>query len=247
MYPYPSRMLAARHLLAETRALIARMSPAPDQPRIKLLNRFVRDLKNAGLWQHPAITALYVAGHSAEAAKLNLFAANSATDSGDPVYTVDRGFAGDGVDAILTGTLSGGAPGDHHAGIYLQSGDVGMRFLGASLGSLQVSATAIATRSGAASTDLTATSGLKHGVINRAASADYEHYRNGALLAPITRTATSGTAIAALLFESADAAGLDVFHAGRAAAWHYGKALTAGEIAALYAALTTYLTAIGAV
>ena len=82
-------------------ALFDRMTVEPDVNRKAAISTLVTSLKSAGIWAK--LDALYVlAAHDAQAARLNWVQdAFNLTPVNAPVFTVDRGYKGDGVAAYL--------------------------------------------------------------------------------------------------------------------------------------------------
>jgi hypothetical protein len=92
---------------AEATALFARMTTQPDVTRKGVINSTIAALKTASLWT--PLRALYMtAAHEAATAMLNWRGdVYNLTAYGSPLFTVDKGFAGDGSGAYFD---SGFAP-----------------------------------------------------------------------------------------------------------------------------------------
>lgn len=82
-------------------ALFARFTTPPTAARKTQINAAIVALKNAGIW--PLLDALYLtAAADSQAATCNWVAnAYNLTASGAPVFTADRGYAGNGTTAYL--------------------------------------------------------------------------------------------------------------------------------------------------
>lgn len=245
----PSMMLAGGvSLRPETKALVARMSVTPSKGRQVTINRLVGKLIDLGLWQHADFDALYVfAAHDAQAARLNWFAANAATAVSSPTFTADRGYAGDGAAAYLTGAACNAAVGDGHLGGFVQSG-------GASVGNgngyarLAIADNSISGAFAALNVGGGSPTGVRHAVGNWSPDTTAKAYKNGSLYSTTGPgywgdTFSSGSPATILKTSSG---GGDAFAAGRIAAAHYGKALSDQQISDLYAALNAYMIEVGA-
>jgi hypothetical protein len=87
---------------AEAAALVARFTTPPTNIRKALIDDLVGSLKTAGVWSKP--DALYIkAAHDAQAARQNWIADQyNLTPVASPTFTVDRGYQSDGVSSYLT-------------------------------------------------------------------------------------------------------------------------------------------------
>lgn len=92
---------AGSALEPETTALLARMSVQPTTTRTGQINALVKALKTAGVWAK--LDCLYLlAAHDAQAARLNWKSSNyDLTLINSPVFTLDRGYQGDGTTSRL--------------------------------------------------------------------------------------------------------------------------------------------------
>lgn len=243
---------------ADVAALIRRMTLAPVPGRRAAMSRFVRALKRTGVWDK--MDVLYVfAAHDAQAARLN-WKGNSAYDAtavNSPTFTVDQGYAGDGATSYLN---TGWAP---SAGVnYLQDSatvfgwsrtaaaeaGTGNYWIGTATSadvrvtprtSADVYAYRInqATSSGPANTD---GSGLF--AVSRSGAAATQSYRNGAAIGSAGNVASAARSAVAINIGR----GNSTFSPAQCAAMGAGANLNSTEHAALYTALNTYLTAVGA-
>lgn len=239
---------------AAAAALIARMSVAPSGVRARAIDAVVRALKASGVW--PKLAALHlIAAHDAQAARLNwVQSAYGLAAVGAPVFTVDRGYAGDGAAAYLdTGWAPNlGAQDSLCFGVWDRTGaqsaaGVAGTSAAASVLLLVRSATdtaAVRVNQGAASASgaglVTDGSGLT--VANRSGASAVQIYKGGALLlnAAPASTTPSATSLTLGLFNTSN------FNAHQFAACVIGSSLDATEQAALHAALRGYMQAVGA-
>jgi hypothetical protein len=233
-------------LLPETRTLIGRMSAEPSRGRKAAINRLIGRLKERGLWQSPKIDALYVlAAHDSNAHLLNWFANNAATAAGGPIFTVDRGSAGDGVDArLICQTPAGNPVGNAHIGIGVQAGLVGLTYAPYAFASEGGMTTVFGSPSIGSGFTVPGP-GLRHGIICWTGPETLRGYKNGSLArtwsAPVADTSWEQPQLHRI-YEGLDAA----FTTGRAGFLHYGQALSDLEAANLSAALNAYMVEIGA-
>lgn len=245
-------------------AVIARMSLAPGETRIGLIDALVRGLKASGVWAK--LDLLYLmAAHDAQAGRLNwIGAANDLAAVNAPGFTADRGYAGDGATSYLdTGWAASGSARfltDSAAlGCWINAGAdtpsdfaVAMGARDASNGAFvgpRGSGNAIRGRvnqaSSSASSGTVATRmGLT--VLSRTASNLVSCYRGSGLDGSFA-TVSGGRATVPLFLGCLNASGS--FSNGvdnRIAAGFAGAGLSGAEVAALHAALSAYLSAVGA-
>jgi hypothetical protein len=243
MYPFPSRFVGARRILAETRALVARMSVAPTPARVSLINRVVRDLKNAGLWSSPKLEGLYVfAAHDAQAARLNWLGSDSASTVNGPTFTADRGYQGNGVDSYLqSGYLTTWPSTDHHYGAFLNAIDTagGVEITANAVGFMSVSAGVARVKDGTIfTTTISMTGPPRHVAMSRIGSDDFKVYKNGSVAATVIDGPPGWTSGINVQFGQASNSRLSAVHTGRG--------LSDGEMLALSLAVNGYLVALGA-
>jgi hypothetical protein len=245
-------------------ALIARMSGTPNAGRAGLIDVLVRALKASGVWAK--LDLLYLmAAHDAQAARLNwIGAANDLAAVNAPGFTTDRGYAGDGATSYLdSGWAASGSArfltDSASLGCWINAGTdtasdfaVAMGARDASNGAFvgpRGSSNAIRGRvnqaSSAASSGTVATRmGLT--VLSRTASNLVSCYRGGGLDGSFA-TVSGGRATVPFFLGCLNANG--AFSNGadnRIAAAFAGAGLSGGEVAALHAALSAYLTSVGA-
>lgn len=249
-------------LETEAAALIARMSPAPDSDRQGLINTLVKSLKTDGVW--PKLDVLTVlAAHASQPALLNWIAnAFNPTLISTPTFVADRGFTGaasKGINSNFNPATAGGhyAQDSAFAGIWVRTTGDGM-LLGArdntstplAYTQLARASTSLNVRLNAdnsASPNFTVAAGAAFLAANRSASTGVDVYQNGSL---VSTGADASTAIPSfpiyILDDNANGALGGNTCTAQAAAYAFGQALTSTDQSNLYAALSTYMTAIGA-
>jgi len=241
----------------ETSALLARMTVQPSSARRNLIDELISSLKSAGVWSK--LNTLYVyAAHSQQASLLNW--RSSSYDSsalGSPVFTADRGFAlssGSSIDTTMNPSTAGAPYTQNSAHFGLWSRTSG-QFTGYELGSTASAASNysyVRLRStsdtlGARINDLTAltvtgvTDASGHTVVNRSGATARQVFKNG------VQVFSDSVASSGLTNSSTHVGRMSTTYTDRQiAAAHTGGSLTAGEADALYDALYTYMSAVGA-
>ena len=240
---------------AEASALVARFTAPPTNARKALIDTLVGSLKTAGVWSK--LDLLYVmAAHDAQAARRNWLAdAYNLTPVSAPTFAVDRGYQGDGSASYLeTGFNPTSAAGQYtlnaaHLGVWSRSdltvsNAYDMGILTAGLNARHATGTSMRGIINTATyNSYNATpNSLGHFVHNRSTSAAQQGYRNGASIGSNTQAVTSmpdGTLRVC-------AGPLGAFSARQLPVAHAGASLTSQNVSDLYAALTTYLQAVGA-
>jgi len=240
-------------------ALIAAMSPAPDGTREGHIRTCVGSLVSAGVWS--LIDVLWVmAAHDAQAAGLNWKDPANFTLAlvNAPTFTTDGGYSGDGSTSYLTtgwvpGTNGSYSQNNNHFGGWIGTNvDNGAQLdFGYVRGSLSSrTGTSVAIRNSAAATDtvnIGVSTSVGHVIAARTTSTGYEVSKNGAASTSVTRT--SGVVSGANVFICARNNGAGTpegFSTRRVQAVHYGVYIDDTQKAAIYNALATYMTAIGA-
>jgi hypothetical protein len=234
---------------AETTTLLAAMTVQPSAGRQTVINDLIFALKGAGVWAKLDFFFM-LAAHDAQAARINWFnPAQIATASGGPVFTTDRGYAGDGVAAYLdTGLNPISLPllrqNDASVGIWcLIPQSIGNGML-SQFTSPRYSIFVQANFTTRLCTNTSNTVALvptnSHICTSRIAAAGYDRYINGALLDSPVAASTGVVTDSFTIHRSAAS-----FSDGQCGLAHAGKALTATEIGNLYTALRTYMTAVG--
>lgn len=238
-------------------ALIARMSVAPDAARSGLIDAAVRAIKAAGVWAK--LEALWLmAAHDAQAARLNWVSSSySLSAVNSPAFTADRGYAGDGATRYLDTNLTPGTSAmqaDSCAiGVWSRTDadNAGCAMGGASSNSIYIfprNAGDFAARLNN-STSATAAVADSLGLFaaNRSASNAVQLYRNGASAGSSAGTVV-GRPTVPLFLLARNNGGMPNAHDTRqlAMAFVAKASMSAGEHAALHAALAAYLIAVGA-
>jgi hypothetical protein len=251
----PNTLHAARGLiLPQTRALIAAMTNEPRRGRTLLIDDLITALLDAGVWAKLDILYL-LAAHDSQAALINWInpAGAAGTAVNGPTFTVDRGFAGDGAasyidSGIRLDTLGGNFAQDSACMFawsltdasdngYYDIGTGGLARLNArnGAGNMQTRANDATTENVAVANSL----GLS--MWSRGASGTYERYRNNTSLGAAS-VASTGVNVSNLDVLRAAA----LYSARQIAVAGVGGYLTMTEQGALYNALQTYLTGVGA-
>lgn len=234
---------------AEASALVARFTTPPTNARKALIDTLVGSLKTAGVWSK--MDALYVmAAADAQAAQRNWKAdAFNLTPNNAPTFTADRGYAGDGATASLS---TGAAPNaltlytqnSAHLSVWVHTFGTGAYITRATAGQpnlLAPSTTNLLARINKASgSDMIRpiASQVGHQLAQRTSSVVVEGYEDGASIGS-EGAQTSG---------ARDSSALLLLLGGthRISVASFGASLSAGEVASYAAALSTYLTAVGA-
>lgn len=240
----------------EALALFARMSSPPASDRAVLINALIKSLKTDGVWAK--LDALYLlAAAETQVSRLNwIGGVHDLSAVNGPTFALDRGYTGNGASAYLdTGFVPSAAVGSQYA-LNSASAAVWCRTaatdVGAAIGTISARSMEIYPRftdSNAyarANTLVNLTASAPSGVglyhINRTASNATQLYKNG-VLAASSAAASSSLPNSAIAFLRSTAT---YSYSGEVAAGWFGASLTGAEAAAMYAAINTYLTAIGA-
>lgn len=243
---------------AETESLTARFTTPPTTDRKNQINSLIKSLKDAGIWIKIDCLWLTAAADSQAARqnwKQDLY---NLTAVSSPVFTVDRGYKGDGAGAYLaTGFNPSTAPTPNYGiGSALAGVWIGDLFSGGGQDIAAFDNTAVThinTRTGANTaggrlntqtvSNFAVPTSIGLTCASRVLASEYQFYKNGVSLGT---TAGVATAVPTNPF------GVLAYNGGgdpsqrqvRAAV--VGGGLTSGEHTAFYNALNTYLTAIGA-
>jgi hypothetical protein len=241
-----------------TQDLLTAFETPPARARAFRLDDLVSALEAAGVWAR--LGALYVAAAGdAQAARVNLRTPglHDLSPVNGPVFSADVGWSGDGADAWLDTGLSASALADGGtgiaAGVWLAAnpspgtsqfplgpldGDETLSMvISSSTGnfSARVGASALA-----AFGQAPAVTG--HFCVSRTSTTQVSGYHNGLLLAaPASSFTGYANGSTGLLRRYGN------FHSGTVAAAWLGKGLDGGQVAALHAALATYLGQTGGV
>lgn len=247
---------SAAYVFANTEAsdLVARFSTPPTNARKSLIDALIGDLKAAGVWTK--LDALYIfAAADEQSALLNWKSTSyNLTKVSSPVFTVDRGFQGDGVDDVLTTGFNPATAGGNfaqnsaHLGVWSRTNIPNGASQSYEIGNTN---SYIARGTGNNARGRPNTSGdvtlsgngfLGHRVWSRTASNAWAGYIDGA---PVT----SGTDASAALTSSAFrilSVTASLFGTNQHAAAHWGSGLTATETSAIHRAVSGLLAAVGA-
>lgn len=240
----------------EAMAVFSRMTVSPSPARKKLIDSTIAALKAAGTWQKRSAIYL-IAAHDAQAGRLNLKSNNwNLSAVGAPSWLTDRGYLGDGYASYLdTGYNLSTAGGLYtqtsaNAAAWSLTNAVGA---GSLLGSFTGgTGTNINQRGTSDAYTARVNSASVMGTTNTDGSGYYSANRDG----NDTRSGKNGVSIvtgnqapdalvnATMRFLTASGT---TFRADRLAFGALGGSLTEAEEAAEYAAIRTYLQAIGAV
>jgi len=240
-------------LLPETEALVAAMTPAPDEARIALIDATIGSVIAAGLWAK--VDLLYLtAAHAQQAAPLNwINPATALTEGGAPTFTADQGFTGDASNNLLSGpninALTHYTQNNASFGVWARTQGSGNSFeycLGAGtnngLNPLDGFGRVLARiNSGSGYADTGGAGVGLHSMVRTASNA-WQYYKNGA---QVTTGTDASTVLQAAPFTLLG--GLGNFSTIQVSAGWAGAALDATESAAMRAALLAYLQGVGAV
>lgn len=242
---------------AEAAALAARFTTPPTNGRALLIDTLIGSLKTAGAWSK--LDAFYMlAAADAQSSLLNWVSTSyNLTAVNSPTFVVDQGYTGDAATSYLdSGFNPTTAPtpkfvqDSAHAALWARTNlpnGAGDSFDFGSSNSYIARAVSLAgrgaTRPNAASGQLIGNGAYPgYAAWARSAAAVWEGYAQGV-------DAGGGTTVSALpvnatlaILRSRDGS----FGANQIATAHFGSNLTAGEVAASFTAIQTYLQAIGA-
>jgi hypothetical protein len=251
---------------AEASTYAAAMAVEPDDTRKELIDNFVGAIKTAGVFSK--LDALYLrAAHTSQAALLNVInpALYASTAQGSPTFTADVGYSTNGSSSYVRTSFNPGGGGGPFkflrndacfGGWYLnntaaggvsgngaENSDIGCRMnhaLEGPNGRMYAMVNANATGALGGSTNNV---GLF--ICYRNASNFQAGARNG--VSVTTDTAASVAVTSQTFCEGSSNNGSSLFRAEQVAASLYGGALTLTEQGDLHTALSTYLTAVGAI
>lgn len=239
----------------ESRALFTRFTSPPSLARQILINNLIASLVAGGVWAK--LDALYVmAQYDAQAARQNWVANQfNLTEVASPNFLADRGYQGNGTTSYLTtglvigtGTISG--QDDNHQSSWSLTNvastavDIGCN---ATFMQTRNNVSLVTRNMNAGSVESVAVAdSLGMTTVSRLNGAGYDRYRNAVSLGNATRTSTL-TGNAALNVGARNNSGTpDMFSNRRLAYTSIGRGLSAGEVTSFYAALLTYMQAVGA-
>jgi hypothetical protein len=251
-------------------AIIAAITAEPTSARMGLINDLVIALKAAGVWAKLDVLYLLAAADS-QASRLNWKAPTGSynltatTITTAPTFTADRSWKGGGAGATAGGILTqafnpatASSPkfvqDDSHMMVYTRAASTASannlwREIGAAGASYIATKNATATNMGAqanaAAFDLTAVGGVTGvGMFawSRQSSANYHMFKNATDLGTTVRASVAPSNAAFTLCRAGGG-----YSDAELSAASWGSGLTAVEMAALYTAVTAYLTAVGAI
>lgn len=241
-------------------AIIGAMSPAPNAARQSLINTTVIALKAAGL--PPKIDSLQVyAAHADQPARLDwMNPSRVATAVNSPTFTVDRGFAGDGLTSYVDTNYNPVTAGVNYTlnsamvGIRMNSDPTARAGSNTGNGSANFTVLNISTRFGLNINDITADSapsiaaGVRYGFGVRSSSTIKGAYRSTSgtvsLVGNVARSSTS-------IFSRNFYVGAANFNpAGEFVSYEHsmfvaGAGLTLSELQSIVTIMDAYMTAVG--
>jgi hypothetical protein len=248
---------------AEATALFARFTTPPTTPRKALIDALIVSLKTAGVWAK--LDALYLtAAATSQAARqnwvqdlYNISAVNA------PTFTADRGYAGDGSSSYLDSNFNMATAGglfalnsshlsvwDRTARVGANSVEIGGRKADStSFSSITIRSTAnqqIGDQQDAAGFTAAVASSVGQALTSRSASNAMAQYRDGASIATSAVASVSLPSANIFICARSNAGTPEAFSADQIAAASFGSNLTGPDVASMYSALSTYLTAVGA-
>lgn len=234
---------------SETTALVARMTVSPSITQHIAYNTLIRSLKTSGAWAK-LVGLKVLAVHSRQAALLDWV--NSAYDMADvegPVFTVNRGIAGDGVNSFAI-PFNPRTPG---TALYSQDSATLGLWMNALGGATRAVFGNTNTRLGLSSTGTlghalhnlaadVALYGGNHVAARRTSAAGYDLFKDGMLERNIATASALPTSTNFTLLGAAGG-----YTTGRVVACYWGSGtLTDQEMAAINTALSAYLSGVGA-
>lgn len=242
--------------LPQTVTLIAAMSPQPDSTRAALINTLIGSLVSAGVW--PSLDCLYVMAAAArqpgrlnwkDPSRFNL----TEVDAGNLTFTTDRGFAGNGsssyLDSLYDGEQSGTVMSQDsaHVGVWsLTAAQEAAFCIGNTNNAISPRNTSnlMGIRGSSGTTNTVANSnGAGHFAFSRSAGSGYSAFIDASATAITQASAVPNTRD---FYVCAWGAASPQYSTRQLAVAHWGASLTSTQMNALYAALGTYLAAVGA-
>lgn len=240
----------------EAQALFARMSTPPSGARKHQISRLIRSLKQAGVWVKLDVFYMFAAANS-QAALLNWKSTSYNAANSSATFTADQGYTRGGGAAHIS---SGYQMGNGQSSVASFGCGVSIRAITGSIdpaiGAAQASVSTCHISASLTRSYLTAgavvdpgvdvgLSGVAHLSLVKS-GAVMSGYRNGLLLGTKPSNLPSAPPYPFYLLATNQSGSAGGIWSGRMAAAYFGSALTADDVAALEAALSTYLTAVGA-
>lgn len=234
-------------------SLFAAMDVAPDRMRRGLIDSTISRLVTAGVWAKLDDFAM-LAAHDAQAARVGWKSLTEMTATNAPTFETDRGYTGNGTSSYID---TGFNPATANGQLALNSGHIGVwsrtdgasnnsdfgnannrLFVRTALGAMSARMMVAVSPAGT----VNVADGLGHSSASRVAAEAYTYYKDGVSIGDVTQTAA---ALASVNFWIGASNG-GTYSTRQIACAHWGAGLTAAENAALYAAVRSYLAAIGA-
>ena len=261
--PYPLNRGQGVRYEAESVALFARFSTQPTTARKYLIDKLIKDLKAAGVWNK--LDAFYVmAAHTAQAAQRNWkSSSNNLSPVSSPTFVADQGYTGNGTTSYLTTGLELSTATNY----LLNSGHLAVwsRTNSQEASSLSIGARTTSTTNQATML-LRNGSDLGHARMNqnvnptggavadsrgffvgsRQASNSNILYRNGVQVNATTDVSTAKPAFAAYIGAINTGGTAGAFSARQHSVASIGAGLSAAETLAFYNAVNAYMVQIGA-
>lgn len=233
-------------------AYFSRMAAQPGPARKGQINTLIVALKAAGVWAK--LDFLYLlAAHDAQAGRLNMVANDELAPVNSPLFTVDRGFKGDGAAAYLESALTQSAlpkAGQNDASWLLGVRQIGetSRFVIGAISAVRFAfqgraagGVSVRNTQGAVSDDVASVPQTGRFGSTRAGATDHRVFRNGELVGTFATSSSAPSSQAILLFR-----GGSVYSSAEVTHYGAGASLTPAQQAAADAAIQNYLQAIGA-
>lgn len=237
---------------AETLALIARMTTPPTPQRVRQIDTLIGALKGAGVWAK--LDALYVlAAQDQTTALLNWVSSSYNLTSGTPpTFTANRYIQGNGTtqfyDTQFNPTTASSpkfVQNSAHIAMW-QVNTAGLAALGHTGATIIPTTTPTFRLNGAVGITGPTSSTTGYFAAVRTSSSQLYGYLNGAENVQ-NGANTSAAPSNETLYLCARNQTTDTFSTGRLTLAHFGQSLSAGEVAAAYAAFNAYLAGVGAV
>lgn len=244
----------------EALAYFAAMSVQPSDARKDVINTFINSLVAAGVWAKLDWLSLFAA-HDAQAARLNAVSPSQImTAVNSPTFVTDRHYVGDGATSYLnTGwnPVTASSPkwtqNDHSVGVWCRN-DVSA-FAQCDFG--HYARVHMAARSGtsmqtypsanSATAVLPATTSVGFSAWSKTSATQASLYKNGANIGTRSVTTAAPFNVPFLVLTGNQSSGVPNGYSTReVAAIFFGSQLSDADQLALYNALSTYMTAVGA-
>ena len=246
------------------KALFARMSVQPNDARKAVINNLIKSFKSSGFWAKSDCIYI-VAAHDAQAARLNWKADQfNLTAVNAPTFTVDRGYAGNGTTSYLDTGFNGSTAGglftqnSAHVGAWNRTSRAGADLCLLGIRASTTNYTNLFPRSSGNAfigrvngptnhLSVAETESKGHFLANRSGATAAEGYKNGA---SVVSNSAASVAIPngniLLLARGVVSGSPDTFSTDQIAQASIGASLSGAEVTAMYNALLTYMSAVGA-